>query len=164
MYSLTGRERRRGLGEGTHGADDRREAAGLHTACQIGEAGAVGLDDEEDGLADLWLSRGGGGDGDDPASGSQDAEGLFEDLAADHVEDDIDLAAVLESVGLQVHELVRSERQHLIPILGPARPDHSGARLESELDGDGADAAARSVDEHGPVSYTHLTLPTISSV
>ncbi len=58
MHSLTGRERRRGLGEGTHGADDRREAASLHTACQIGKAGAVGLDDEEDGLSVFRLSRG----------------------------------------------------------------------------------------------------------
>ena len=53
------------------------------------------------------------------------------------------------SVGLQVHEHVRSELDHRVSILGAAGADDPGAGLASELHGDGADAAGRAVDQDG---------------
>jgi hypothetical protein len=66
------------------------------------------------------------------AAGAHQRGRALEDFAADHVERDVDLAGVLQPVGLQVHERVRTQAEGGLPVPGPAGADHAGAQLEPE--------------------------------
>jgi hypothetical protein len=67
-----------------------------------------------------------------PPASNQRSRAL-EDLAADHVEHDVDLTGVLQPVGLQVHERVRTQAEGGLAVPGTTGADHAGAELVGKL-------------------------------
>lgn len=93
---------------------------------QVREPGTVGLDDEEDGPAVPRTDLGRRGDGDQRAPGPHQRGRALLDLAADHVEDQIDLLDAPQSIGLQIHEGIHAQPD------GPAgQPEHPLAHRET---------------------------------
>jgi len=122
---------------------------GPHSLSQVRQPAPVRLDDEEDrpavGRPHLRRAH----DRDQRATGAYQRGRPFEDLAADHVEHHVDLTGVLQPVGLQVHERVRTQAQGRFPVPGPAGSDHAGAQLVRQLHRDRPDATRRPVDQDG---------------
>ena len=87
--------------------------------------------------------------GDERAAGAHQRSRAVEDLAADHVEHHVDLAGVLQLVGLQVQEGVHSQAEGGVAVRGPAGADHYGSDLAGELHGDRTDTAGGAVDQDG---------------
>jgi hypothetical protein len=87
----------------------------------------------------------------------------FEDLARDDIEHRVDLASLLQSVGLQVCEGVRAQPPRSLPVRGTSGADHAGAQLAGELHRDQPDAARGAVDQDGlarlEVSVVEQALP-----
>jgi hypothetical protein len=88
---------------------------------EVRKPGTVGFDDEEDGPPVLGLDRGWLGDGDKRAASAHERGRAFEDVAADDVEHHVDLARVLQMVGLQVQEDIRAETEGRVPVGRPCR-------------------------------------------
>ncbi|BBJ37767.1 hypothetical protein SSPO_004850 [Streptomyces antimycoticus] len=147
--ALAGGERGGCFGEWPYGADDGLEPAVPHSRGEVGEPGAVGFDDEEDCPSVLGLDLGRHDDGDQRATGANQGGRVVEDVSADHVEHDVDLADVLQFLGLQVDEGVDAECERGVPVGGPAGADDAGAGLAGELYRDRADAARGAVDQDG---------------
>lgn len=137
------------FGKRSHGTDDGLEPSGPQAPGKIGQPGAVGFDDEEDGAPVLGLHGGWHGDGDEGAAGAYEFGRSLEDVAADDVEHHIHLADVPQIVGVQVEERLRAEAERDITVVGSAGADDAGAHLSRELDGDRADAARGAVNEDG---------------
>jgi hypothetical protein len=57
--------------------------------------------------------------------------GTVENLTADDVEDHVDLSGVLQLVGLEVQEGVRSQTERGVAVAGTASSDHHGPHLAS---------------------------------
>jgi hypothetical protein len=109
---------------------------------------AIGLDDEEDGPPVPGTDRGRHRDGDESATGAHQGRRTVQYLAADRVEDHVDLTGVLQPVGLQVEEDIHTETECPVPAAGPAGADHPGSDLARELHRDRADTTCRAVDQH----------------
>jgi len=75
--------------------------------------------------------------------------GTVENLTADDVEDHVDLSGVLQLVGLEVQEGVRSQTERGVAVAGTASSDHHGPHLAGELHGDRTDSASGAVDQDG---------------
>src|SRR5258706_389107 len=99
----------------------------------IGKAEPDGPDSEEEGPAVGGPHLGRADDREERAAGAYQRGRAFEDLAADHVERDVDLAGVLQPVSLQVHERVRTQAEGGLPVCGATGADHAGAQLPGEL-------------------------------
>ena len=122
---------------------------------EVSQPGPVRLDDEEDRPAAGGPHRRRAGGRDERAAGAYQRGGALEDFTPDHVERDVDRAGVLQPVGLQVHERVRTQAEGGLPVPGTAGADHAGAQLVGELHRDRPDAARGAVDQDGlaRVSY-----------
>ena len=125
------------------------QASVPHPLGEVREPGAVGFDHEEDGAPVLGLHRGWRGDGHEGAAGAHERGRPLEDVAADDVEDHVDLADAVQRLGVQVQERLRTEAERDVAVGGPSGADHPGAHLPGELDGDRSDAAGGAVDQHG---------------
>jgi hypothetical protein len=125
-------EHRSRLGKRSHGADDGVEPSGPEALGEVGQPGAVGFDDEEDGSPVLGLHGGCHGDGDEGSARAYQFGRSLEDVAADDVEHHVHLADVLQIVGVQVEEGLRAEAERDITVVGPAGADHAGAHLSRE--------------------------------
>src|SRR5215217_4174151 len=133
-----------------HLADDGPQFAGVDPPGQLRQGRPVGLDDEE-GAACFRTPRlrKGGDDRDEPAPRPDDGPGPPRKFTAYEVEDHVDLARhVLEASAFRVDELVGPELTHepFGPL--PSRGHDVGARAAGQLDGEDADAASRTVDQH----------------
>src|SRR5215813_7405342 len=116
-------------------ARPRRSASAARTApAGRGPPAGTGLDDEEDRPAVAGPDGRRASDRDQRPAGAYQRGRAFEDLAADHVEQDVDLAGVFQPVGLQVHKRVRTQAEDGLTVPGPAGADHTGAQLVGELD------------------------------
>jgi hypothetical protein len=147
--AFVGGERGGCFGEWPYGADDRLEPSVPQPRGEVGEPGAVGFDDEEDGPPVRGLDLGRHGDGDERAAGAHQGGRAVEDVSADHVEHDVDLAGVLQLLGLEVEEGLDAERERLVPVGAPAGPDNAGADFAGELHRDRPHAARSAVDQDG---------------
>ena len=134
LASLGGVEGGDGVVEGRGGADVRPQSAVTHPLDDLGQPGAIGLDDEVDRQALRGPRLRGPGHGHQRASGPDQACGPRLDVPADDVEDQIDPADVVEGVVLEVDELVRTEVECLRTVgfrrarasLRTAQPAQSG--------------------------------------
>ena len=70
------------------------------------QLGTIGLDDKVDGEAVSGASLDGSDDGDKDASGAENRSGPLPDVAADDIEDEIDLADVLETVVFKIDKFM----------------------------------------------------------
>jgi hypothetical protein len=77
-----------------------------------------GSTDEEDGPPVFRLDHGRRGDGDERAAGTHQRGRAVQDLAADHVEDHVDLSGIRQVAGLQVQEGIRAETEYGVPVSG----------------------------------------------
>jgi hypothetical protein len=102
------------------------------------------LDDQVDLTATVLLAQvvqagldgGDPGDGDQRAAGAHQRRRAVEDLTADHVEHHVNLAGVVQIVGLQVQEGVHPQAEGGVAVRGPAGADHHGSHLAGKLHGD----------------------------
>src|SRR4051812_8840162 len=124
-------------------ADDGSELGRVDPPGQLAEGRPVGLDDEEDAARVPSPGRDGDGfdDRDEHAARLDDRPGPFLGLPTHQVEDQVDVAGrVLESLAVNVHELVCPELAHQLARRGPAGRHDVGTRAPSQLNGERPDA------------------------
>ncbi len=95
-----GAERGGSFGQRPHGSHIRSQPSVAQSLGELGELGAIGLNDEEDRPPVLELDRGRLGNGDERAAGAYKRGRTLQDFPPDHVEHHIDLAGVLDAVRL----------------------------------------------------------------
>src|SRR3954469_6095435 len=146
LEPLAGVERSDGVVQGGNGSDVGAQPSVSYALDDLAQLIAVGLDDEVDRPAVRRLGLDRAYDGHQGASGLDQGRGGLLDVAADDVEDHVDLADVSQGVVLEVDELVRAEVEGFVPIGGASGADDVGADLGRELGdhrSDGADRAMR---------------------
>src|SRR5690606_36605722 len=95
-----------GVVEGSYRADGGAQAAVADAVGQLGQLGAVSLDDEVGRQGVGGAGLGWAGDGHEDAAGSNQCGGALRDVAAEDVEDEVDLANVLQGGAVEVDELL----------------------------------------------------------
>jgi hypothetical protein len=85
------------FGQRPHGPHIRGQPSVTQPLGELGELGAIGLDDEEDRPSVLRLNRGRFGNRDERAAGAYKRGRTLQDLPPDDVEHHIDLAGVLQA-------------------------------------------------------------------
>ena len=122
-----------GLVEGRDGADVRLKPSIPNPLDDLTQLGTIGLDDEVDCQAVRGPRLGRPDDGHQCSSGSDQARGPLQDVAADDIEDQIDFADVFEDVVVEVGELLRAEVERGLTIGGAPGADDVGAGLTCEF-------------------------------
>ena len=121
--------------------DLRPQLTVVDETCDLLELLSVRLDDEVDAGR-----RGLGRQGHEPSAGTHDCRRVFEELAADRVEDEVDrFDGVLDAFAASVDDLVRTER--LCGTGVGSDGDHVRAAVARELGGEVPDAARRAEDQ-----------------
>jgi hypothetical protein len=142
-----------GFVEGKDLLDVGAEFSGVEEGGDLFELGAAGVDDEEDRGDVEGVGAGGvgfSGDGDEGAAAApaEGGEGAGEEVAADGVEDEVDIArGVFEAGGGVVDDFVGAEVAEGLEVGGGGGGEDVGAGVFGELDGVGTDAARAAVDE-----------------
>jgi hypothetical protein len=96
-----------------------------------------------------WGRFAGCGDRDHPPSGAEDVPRPSEGLAADRVEDHVDVSRrVFESLGAVVDDGIGTQAADELQVVRRCGRDHVGAAPVCELDGEKTDPARRPVDQH----------------
>src|ERR1700678_1874001 len=108
MHPVVRGERGGHLSERRTGPDDRVQPPGPHPLGEVRQPEPVWFDDEEDRPAVGGPYPRRADDRNERSARAYQRGRAFEDLTADHVERDVDLAGVLELAGLQVDERVRA--------------------------------------------------------
>src|SRR6516225_4352853 len=91
--------------EGSHVADVCPQPTNPDPLDELTQLGAIGYDDEVDSQAARAPSLGRAGDGHQCSSGTNHARRPLRDVAAEHIENQIDLANVFQGVLIEVEEL-----------------------------------------------------------
>src|SRR6185369_9017543 len=105
-----------GVVEGGDHADVRPQSSIAHPLDDLAQLGAVGLDHEVDRQAVDGPNLGRSDDGDQDASGADQAGGSLPDVAADEIEHQVDLADVFQGFVVEVDERVRPEVERRLAV------------------------------------------------
>src|SRR5262245_27231530 len=95
--------------EGNHVADVCPQPTNPKPLDELTQLGAIGYDDEVDSQAARGPRLGRAGDGHQRSSGANHARRPLPDVAADDIENQIDLADVFQGVVIEVDELLCAE-------------------------------------------------------
>src|SRR5262245_12717996 len=118
-----------GVVEGRDLADVRSQPSVTHPPDDLTQLGTIGHDNEVDRQAVGGPCLGRAGDGHQRSPGSNHARGPLPDVAAEDIEDQIDVADVLQGVGLQIDELLRAEVERRLTVGSASGADDVGAGL-----------------------------------
>src|SRR5262249_360367 len=118
-----------GIVEGRRGSDVRPQSSVPHSLHDLTQLGAIGLDNEVDpqAVSGPRLRRADGGH--ECSSGLDHPCGPSLDVAADHIEDQIDSADVFDGAVVEVDELLCTEVERLLTVGGVSSADDVGAGL-----------------------------------
>src|SRR4051794_40346128 len=136
-----------GIVEGRDVADVGPQPSVPHALDDLGQLGAIGLDDEVDCQAVGGPRLGRPYDCHQGSSGPDQAGGPLLDVSADDVEHEIDAADVFQGVVLQIDELLRAGVERLLAVGGAPGADDVGAGLTCELRHHRADCTGGAVRE-----------------
>src|SRR5690242_14963887 len=112
-----------GIVEGCDVADVRPQSSVPHPLGDLTQLGTIGQDNEVDGQAVGGPRLGRPDDGHQGSSGPDQACGALLDVSADDVEHQVDPADVLQSVVVEVDELLRAEVERLGAVGGAPGAD-----------------------------------------
>ena len=99
--------------EGSHVADVCPQPTIPDPLDEPTQLGAIGYDDEVDSQAVSGPPLGRAGNGHQPSSGANHARRPLRDVAAEHIENQIDPADIFQGVVLAVDEFLRAEVERL---------------------------------------------------
>src|SRR6185437_9165196 len=136
-----------GIVEARDLADIRTQPSVTHSPDDFAQLGAIGYDDEVDRQAVNGSRLRRPGDGYQRSSSSNQACGPLPDLAAEHIENQIDSFDIFQVVVLKVDELLRAELECPLTVRSASAADDMGARLTCELDYHRTDCTGRAVHE-----------------
>src|SRR6516164_8385904 len=136
-----------GVVEGRDVADVRPQSSVTHALDDLTQLGTIGLDNEVDRQAVGGPRLDRSDDGHQCSSGSNQARGPLADVGADDIEHQVDFADVLQSVLVEVDELLRAEVEHRLTVGAAPGADDVGAGLSCELRHHRPDCASRAVRE-----------------
>src|SRR5262244_65577 len=97
------------------------------------QLGAIGYDDEVDSQAASGPRIGRAGDGHQRSSGTNQARRPLRDVAAEDIENQIDLADIFQRVIFEIDELLRAEVESRLTCSSAPRADDVRAGLTCEL-------------------------------
>src|SRR5258705_2200641 len=133
--------------EGCHVADVRPQPTNPHPLDELTQLGAIGYNDEVDRQAPRGPRLGRAGDGHQRSSGANQARRPLRDVAAEDIENQIDLADVFQGVVIEVDELLCAEVDSRLTAASAPGADDVRAGLTCELARHGTDYAGRTVHE-----------------
>src|SRR5579872_3815708 len=119
--------------EGSHVADTCPQPTNPHPLDELTQLGAIGYDDEVDSQAARGPRLGRAGDGHQRSSGTNQARRPLPDVAADDIEDQIDLADIFQGVVIEVDELLCAEVESRLTAASAPGADDVSACLTCEL-------------------------------
>src|SRR3954471_8870781 len=137
-----------GIVEGSHVADVCPQTTIPDPPDDLTQLGAVGYDDEVNSQAADGPRLGRAGDGHQRSSGANQARRPLRDVAADHIENQIDFADVFQSVVIEVDELLCAEVESRLTGGSAPRADDVRAGLTRELGRHRTDYTGRAVHEN----------------
>jgi len=129
--------------------------------------GTIGLDNEVDRQAVRRPRLGRANDGHQRSSGPDQASGPLLDVAANHIENQIDSAGVFQGVVVEIDELLRAEVERLLAVGRATGADDVGAELTCEFASPSSRlrrprrARARSAPLEGGRVRTTLAMPSV---
>src|SRR3954462_12275632 len=133
--------------EGSHVADVCPQPTNPDPLDELTQLGAIGYDDEVDSQAARGPRLGRAGDGHQRSSGANQARRPLRDVAADHIENQIDFADVFQSVVIEVDELLCAEGESRLTAASAPGADDVGAGFACELARHRTHYASRTVDQ-----------------
>src|SRR5437868_4867910 len=133
--------------EGSHVADVCPQATNPDPLDELTQLGAIGYDDEVDSQAARGPRRGRAGDGHQRSSGANYARRPLCDVAAEDIENQIDLADVFQRVIIEVDELLCAEVESRLTGVSAPGADDVCASLKCELARHRTDYAGATVHE-----------------
>src|ERR1700751_5561813 len=133
--------------EGSHVADVCPQPTIPDAVDELAQLGAIGYDDKVDSQAARGPRLGRAGDGHQRSSGANHARRPLRDVAAEDIENQIDLADVFQSVVIEVDELLCAEVESRLTGGSAAGADDVRAGLTCELARHRTDYAGRTVHE-----------------
>src|SRR6516162_4209646 len=139
-----------GIVESRYFADVRPQPSVTHPPDDLTQLGAIGHDNEVDRQAVGGPCLGWRGESHQRSSGSNQACGPLRDVAAEHIENQIDSADVFQGIVLKVGELLRAEVERRLTVGSASGADDVSAGLTCELSSHRTDCAGRAVHEHAP--------------
>src|SRR5262245_43193004 len=136
-----------GLVEGRDLADVRPQSSVPHPLDNLTQLGTIGLDNEvhRQTVSGPRLRR--SDDGHHCSSGPDQTRRPLPDVAADDIENQVDAVDVLQSVVLEVDELLRAEVERRLTVGSTSGADDVGTGLTCELRHHRPDCAGRAVRE-----------------
>src|ERR1700757_3080374 len=111
------------------------------------QLGAIGYDDEVDSQAARGPRLGWAGNSHQRSSGANHARRPLRDVAADDIENQIDLADIFQGVVIEVDELLRAEVERRLTASSVPGADDVRAGITCELGRHRTDYAGRTVHE-----------------
>src|SRR5215471_9608215 len=135
-----------GIVESRDIADVRPQSTIPHPLDDLTQLGAIGYDDEVDSQAARGPRFGRAGHGHQRSSGANHARRPLPDVAADDIENQIDLADVFQGFVIEVDELLCAEVESRLTGDSVPGADDVGAGLTCELAHHRTDYAGRTVD------------------
>src|ERR1700752_612443 len=133
--------------EGGHVADVCAQPPNPDPLDELTQLGAIWYDDEVDSQAARGPRLGRAGDGHQRSSGANHARRPLRDVAAEDVENQIDLADVFQGVVIEVDELLCAEVESRLTAASAPGADDVRAGLTCELARHRTDHAGRTVHE-----------------
>src|SRR3954469_23148201 len=133
--------------EGNHFADVRAQSTIPRPLYDFTQLGVIGYDDEVDSEAARGPCLGRAGDRHQRSSGANQARRPLRDVAADDVENQINLADIFQCVIIELDELLCAEVESRLTTGSAPGADDVRAGLTRELAGHRTDYACRPVHE-----------------
>src|SRR6201998_4081369 len=133
--------------EGSHFADVCPQPTNPDPLDELTQLGAIGFNDEVDSPAARGPRLSRAGDGHQRSSGANHACRALRDVAAEDIENQIDLAAVFQGVGIEVDELWCAEVESRLTGGSAPGADDVRAGLTCELARHRTDYAGRTVHQ-----------------
>src|SRR5579872_6476331 len=133
--------------EGSHVADTCPQPTNPHPLDELTQLGAIGYDDEVDSQAARGPRLGRTGDGHQRSSGANQARRPLRDVAAEDIENQVDLADVFQCVIIEINELLCAEVERRLTSVSAPSADDVRAGLTSKLGRHRTDYTGRTVHE-----------------
>src|SRR5262249_45152700 len=147
LDSLGRVERGDGVVEGRDVANVRPQPTIPDPLDELTQLGAIGYDDEVDSQAARGPRLARAGDGHQRSSGANHSRRPLRDVAAEDIENQIDLADIFQGVVIEVDEHLRAKVKSRLTGGSAPGADDVCARLTCELDRHRTDYAGPTVDE-----------------
>src|SRR5215472_10708073 len=136
-----------GIVEGSHVADICPQPTTPDPLDELTQLGAIGYDDEVDSKTARGPRLGRAGNGHQRSSGANHARRTLRDVAAEDIENQIDLANIFQGVVLEVDELLCAEVERRLTAGSAPGADDVRAGLTCDLGRHRTDYAGRTVHE-----------------